>query len=314
LTISAVIPTFNRRARVLQAIDSVLAQTVPVDEIIVVDDGSTDGTAEAIEMKHGPSVNVIKLENRGVSAARNHGIHKARGKWIAFLDSDDIWLPTKIQRQLEALSALGSESGLCFTDNIFSGDPALQLSRFQQTGFDAATKFGTLDEPAEFVVGWRNPFVTSSMLVKSSLLQDPYGFDEALVIGEDVDLIFRLGFRTTFCFVAEQLVQMDRDPNRDLGLEKLLATRDDRRYDSIERMYVKWLAMPEVAGTKYEQPIRGLLRQDYYSSVEAKLHELRVGPAFRRIGRLRDLGDSYGFIAYMLLTRKVRKLLKSPAN
>jgi len=181
-------------------------------------------------------------------------------------------------------------------------------------GFDAATKFGTLDEPAEFVVGWRNPFVTSSMLVKSSLLQDPYGFDEALVIGEDVDLIFRLGFRTTFCFVAEQLVQMDRDPNRDLGLEKLLATRDDRRYDSIERMYVKWLAMPEVAGTKYEQPIRGLLRQDYYSSVEAKLHELRVGPAFRRIGRLRDLGDSYGFIAYMLLTRKVRKLLKSPAN
>lgn len=314
MRISAVIPTFNRRARVLQAIDSVLAQTVSVDEIIVVDDGSTDGTAEAVRTQYGARVKVLRQENRGVAAARNHGVREARGKWIAFLDSDDAWLPTKIERQLEALTVDGGESSVCFTDVAFSGDPNLQTPRFQQTGFAPATKYGTLDEPAAYVVGWRNPFVISSILVDSSLLSNSGGFDEALVIGEDMDVFFRLSFMTQFCFVAEQLVQIDRDPNRGLGLEKLLGTRDDRRYDSIEQMYVKWLAMPEVAGTKYEQSIRGLLRQDYYSSVEAKFHQLRVGPAFRRIGRLRDLGDSYGLIVYMLLTRKVRKLFSNPTN
>lgn len=309
LKISAIIPTYNRRTHVIRAVESVLAQSEPVDEIIVVDDGSTDGTCEEVRRHFGSSVRVLTQENKGVSAARNHGIREAHGEWIAFLDSDDVWLPTKIELQIKALAtAVDGKPGLCFSDNAFDGDPGMSLGRFHQTRFDATTRFGTLDQPAAYIVGWRNPFVTSSILVDGSQLSDSGGFDEALVIGEDVDLIFRLGFRTTFCFVAEQLVRMDRDPNRGLGLEKLLATREDRRYDSIERMYVKWLAMPEVAGTPYEQPIRELLRQDYYSSVEAKIHEFRIGPALRRINRLRDLGDSYALIAFRLFTRKLEKL------
>lgn len=308
MMISAVIPTYNRRMEVLRAVDSVLAQTTPVDEIIVVDDGSSDLTAETLAGKYGSAIKVIRQENRGVSAARNHAIRKARGEWIAFLDSDDVWLPTKIEQQTRALAAFGGEFGVNFTDNIFDGDPDIKLSRFQQAGFDGASSSGILDDPGKYIVAWRNPFVTSSMLVLRSLLLEIGLFDEALVLGEDLDLMFRLAFRTRFCFVAERLVRMDRTPGRSLGLEKLLATRDDRRYDSIERMFVKWLKMPGVAGTGYEESIRESLRQDYYSSIEAKIHELKIGPALRRISRLRALGDNYAFIAFMLLTRKIRKL------
>jgi glycosyltransferase involved in cell wall biosynthesis len=312
MTISVVIPTYNRRSHVFRAIDSALAQTVPVDEIIVVDDGSTDGTAEAVGCRYGSRVNVFKQDNGGAAAARNYGIREARGEWVAFLDSDDVWLPTKIERQVEALAALGREFGLCSTDTVFDGNPDMTLSRFQETGFAAAPGFGALEEPARYIVGWRNPFVTSSLVVRCSLLRDVGGFDEALVIGEDQDLMLRLGFRARVCFVAEQLVRMDRDPARTIGLERLLSTRSDRNYDSFELMYSKWLTMPEVAGTEYEQAIRELLRLVYYSSIEAKLHDLRMRPALGRIGQLRALGEHYPLIALRLFARKVKKLRHSP--
>src|SRR5690242_13806787 len=93
--ISVVIPTFNRARCVANAVDSVLVQTFKDCEVIVVDDGSTDATAEVLK-GYGNRVRVIQQSNRGVSAARNAGIRSARGEWIAFLDSDDIWNPDKL--------------------------------------------------------------------------------------------------------------------------------------------------------------------------------------------------------------------------
>lgn len=145
MKVTALIPTYNRRRQVLSAIDSVLAQTAPVDEIIVVDDGSTDGTAEAVCSRHGSDVRVFRQGNAGVSAARNRGLREARGKWVAFLDSDDVWLPTKIERQFEALAAFGDEFGLCFTDCAYDSNPESKPSFFLETGFLHAPGFGTLD-------------------------------------------------------------------------------------------------------------------------------------------------------------------------
>jgi len=311
MTISVVIPTYNRRPRVFRAIDSALEQTAPLSEIIVVDDGSTDGTAEAVASRYGRRVNIIKRGNGGASAARNHGVREARGEWIAFLDSDDVWLSTKVDRQATALSALGPEYGVCSTDTLFDGNPDLKLSRFQQVGFECKLRFGTLEEPARQIVACQTPFVTSSLLVRRPLLHEVGGFDEALVIGEDQDLMLRLSFRTRFCFAGEQLVRMDRNPARPLGLEKLLATRDDRNYNSHERMYSKWLTLPEVVGTNYEQLIRELLRLTYYSSIEAKLHDLRVKAALTRMRQLRDLGERYPSVFSMLLVRKLTKFRRS---
>lgn len=307
MKVSVIIPTYDRQTQVLRAIDYVLAQTAPVDEIIVVDDGSTDGTAEVIRTRHGSRVRVLRQKNQGVSAARNYGIREARGEWIAFLDSDDIWLPTKMERQFEAVAAFGDEVGVCFTDNFFDGHPDLKMSKFQEATFESASKFGILEDPAKFILAGREPFFTSSFMIKRALFGTA-GFDEALVIGEDTDLFFRLSFRTRFCFVAEPLVGIDRDPARSVGLCNLYFTRDDRKYESLERRFAKWLAMPEVVGTEYERPTRETLRLLCYDSAECKIHDLRLGAALREIHSLRALGENYFLVLANLFFRKVEKL------
>ena len=102
ITVSAVIPAYNAGKYVGRAIESVLAQTRKADEIIVVDDGSTDDTAEVVE-RFGDAVRFIRQENAGASFARNTGIEAATSDWIAFLDADDEWLPNKLKLQTEHL-------------------------------------------------------------------------------------------------------------------------------------------------------------------------------------------------------------------
>ena len=103
--ISVIIPTYNRRELVQRALASVAAQTRPIDEIIVVDDGSSDGTGEALKAQWGDRIRYEFQPNAGVSAARNRGLSLARGHYITLLDSDDQWLPEKTRLQLDWLRA-----------------------------------------------------------------------------------------------------------------------------------------------------------------------------------------------------------------
>jgi len=82
-------------------------------------------------------------------------------------------------------------------------------------------------------------------------------------------------------------------------------------FDSLRRLYTKWLALPEVNGTEYENPIREMLRRLYYDSTESKIHEFRIGPSLREIGRLRAMGDGYASIIATLLSHKIAKLRRS---
>ena len=102
-TVSVVIPTYNHGRYIAEALDSVLAQTYKDYEVIVVDDGSTDNTREVVEA-YGASIRYIYQQNQRMSAARNAGIRSANGEYIAFLDSDDIWLPEKLEKQMEVFS------------------------------------------------------------------------------------------------------------------------------------------------------------------------------------------------------------------
>src|SRR5579863_4931679 len=101
-TVSVVIPTYNYARFLGQAIDSVLAQTCPVKEIIVVDDGSTDDTFNVLA-RYGPAVRALKQKNCGPAAARNRGVGIAGGDLIAFLDADDFWMPDKLAKQVRRL-------------------------------------------------------------------------------------------------------------------------------------------------------------------------------------------------------------------
>src|SRR5260370_27491420 len=101
--VSAIITAFNGEAFIAAAIESVLGQTRPADEIVVVDDGSTDDTAAIVERFHSRGVRLVRQENRGPSEARNRGIAETTGNLIAFLDCDDLWVPAKTERQIEHL-------------------------------------------------------------------------------------------------------------------------------------------------------------------------------------------------------------------
>ncbi|HET7536321.1 MAG TPA: glycosyltransferase family A protein, partial [Candidatus Didemnitutus sp.] len=103
-TVSAIIPTYNRAHLLPAALASIFAQTQPVDEVIVVDDGSKDNTADVLRT-YGDRVRYIRQQNAGAGAARNHGMREARGDYVAFLDSDDLWMPEKNARQQELLRA-----------------------------------------------------------------------------------------------------------------------------------------------------------------------------------------------------------------
>lgn len=129
--VSVVIPSFNRAALIGETIDSILAQTRPPFEVIVVDDGSTDET-ESVVARYRSAVRYHRIDNVGPSAARNVGVSLARGSWIAFCDSDDLWRPTKLERQI-ALHELAPDVEYSFTDFCFvaSGEWS-SGSRFEQ--------------------------------------------------------------------------------------------------------------------------------------------------------------------------------------
>ncbi len=126
LTVSVIIPTYNREKFIVSCVQSVLAQSSPAYEIIVVDDGSIDRTHQNLKelgfesvATPEPSLRYIYQENKGVSAARNLGIKEANGEYIALLDSDDFWLPTKLERQIDAFVSNKAHVRLCHTDEIW---------------------------------------------------------------------------------------------------------------------------------------------------------------------------------------------------
>jgi len=307
LRVSTIIPTYNRRAFVFRAIDSVLAQTIPVDEIIVVDDGSSDGTADAIRNHYGPRVITIQQENQGVSAARTRAVSQAHGEWLAFLDSDDIWLPTKLERQFYALSALGEDFGVCFTNCSYFGRPDLRLTAFEEAGLKSDSEVGQLDSPSKYIVAGQLGIYVQSLIVRRSLFNDVGGFDDALGISEDRDLILRLALRTKFCFVSTPLVSIDRTrcvPR----LTGLLARKSDQAYDWLEYQCKKWLALEDLVDFDTRQMIQEDLLSLYYSRAAERINELKLAAALEKIHAIRGTGQGYTKIALILLSRAVRKL------
>jgi glycosyltransferase involved in cell wall biosynthesis len=118
--VSVIIPTFNRGWILKEAVDSVLAQDYKGFELIVVDDGSTDNTSEILA-SYGNDIRVLFQENKGVSASRNRGIAETSGQFIAFLDSDDLWLPQKLSTQVEFYNQM-PDALICQTEEIWIRD------------------------------------------------------------------------------------------------------------------------------------------------------------------------------------------------
>ena len=196
MKISVVIPTFNRKKLLRRALDSVITQTLQPFEIIVVDDGSTDST-ETIVKTYYQDVLYLYQSNQGVSRARNKGIKLATGDWLAFLDSDDEWLPTKLVKQARAL-AIEKEQRICHTNEIWirRGKRVNPRRRHEKSGGWIYQKCLPL-----CVIS------PSSVLIQRAVFENIGYFDEQLPACEDYDFWLRICASYPVLYLAEPLIK-----------------------------------------------------------------------------------------------------------
>lgn len=194
--VSVVIPTYNRVDFLLQAVESVQRQSLRNWELTVVDDGSTDSTARRLEELADPRVRLIRQDRQGVSKARNTGLARSRGTWLSLLDSDDLWAPRKLQRQLEALERQPAYL-LCHTDEIWIRDGV----RVNQKKIHRKRGGWIFEDCLPRCV-----VSPSSILLHRKVLERHGTFDEDLPVCEDYELWLRLSCRLPFLYLGEPLV------------------------------------------------------------------------------------------------------------
>jgi glycosyltransferase involved in cell wall biosynthesis len=264
--VSVVIPTYNRAHLVFAAINSVIAQRAANFELIVVDDGSTDDTwreldrtATAVQAEHANrlSMQIVRTENRGVAAARNTGVAIAAAPLVAFLDSDDLWGPDKLARQIEYMRAnpqcMISQTDEYWLSNGGRVNPGL---RHRKAAGDI------------FIDSLRTCLVTpSTVIMQTRMFREIGGFDEDFLAAEDYDLWLRILARHEIGFLAEyhatrrsghrgQLSMLPAiDRFRILALLKLLATDD---LNSVQRR-----AVCEALAEKCDIYAQGLVRRGH---------------------------------------------------
>ena len=240
--ISVIIPTYNRAHILPRALDSVLAQTQLPIEIIVVNDGSTDGTKSVLSNYSG--LKIIDQQHSGVSAARNIGLEHTNGEWIAFLDSDDEWLPEKLEQQWAAIC--NDDKLICHTEEIWirNGQRVNPMKKHQ--------KFGGMIYERCLPLCVISP---SSVMIHKSIFEVVGVFDESLEVCEDYDLWLRICAKYPTLFIDEPLIvkygghedQLSRkywgmDRFRVQALEKMLDSEElneDQRRATIEMLILK---------------------------------------------------------------------------
>jgi glycosyltransferase involved in cell wall biosynthesis len=196
ITVSVVIPTYNSGDTLIRAFESVYSQSINVSiEIIVVDDGSIDNTQVLIEKYHHP-INYLYQSNNGVASARNKGIMASKGSYIAFLDADDEWLPSKLEEQL-----------IVFNKNPKIHIVSTGMVDIYQNGEIRPTFHPYLSGDLFYRLVFYNPIGTSSVMIKKEVFNNPYlRFDNVSNVGEDWLLWVRMSARYDIVIIPDILV------------------------------------------------------------------------------------------------------------
>jgi len=276
-TVSVVMPTYQRRDLVEDAVRSVLAQSYGDFELIVVDDGSADGTGEALA-----ALGCVRYQwqpNRGVAAARNAGVALARGSIVAFLDSDDLWLPDHLAVLTETLAhqpraVLVSTSPRHRAEGCAAPDDAVLFEPLP------ACLYGN-------PVGW-----PSSIAVRRADFLAVGGFDERLPVGEGGELWARLAFRGPFTLLerrtivkrqtARGLVERWRDSGAFLDAFETTARRGAERLDRLTGTAAERLRIGAAGAVEFVTALRALVRQDERSMAAALEEGCRLLPQLSR--------------------------------
>lgn len=231
--ISIVIPTFNRIGSLPRALDSALNQTYQPSEIIVVDNGSSDGTTKLLRERY-PSIRLLIEKKLGVSAARNKGIRHSKFQWIALLDSDDSWDKTKLEKQKNALASSQDQFRLVHTDEIWirNGNKFNQMKKHQKFGGDIFNNCLSLC-----------CISPSSVLINKNIFKEVGYFDESLPVCEDYDLWLKICSQEKILFINQKLT-LKYGGHKD-QLSKTYWGMDRFRIKSLENLILNYKLKPD---------------------------------------------------------------------
>jgi glycosyltransferase involved in cell wall biosynthesis len=256
--VSVVIPTWERGRWLKRALDSVFAQTEHDFEVLVVDDGSsTDAAERVVKARTDERVRYLRLpQHRGVSAARNAGVVAATGKYVAFLDDDDEWLPQKLESQVRVLEASDATIGAVYT---------ARLSVDQETGRVATIRF-----PKSFQPQAGNIITTSSLLVKRQCFENVGLFDENFKASGDYDMWIRISERFGFVYIDVPLIKYSIHADR-------LSSDYQKKRQAVELLLKKHWAVFAAD--------RGCLARQYVNLAVMCYHDGKVNSAARAFCR-----------------------------
>lgn len=236
--ITVIIPTFNRAAFVVRAVDSVLNQGFKDFEIIVIDDGSTDGTRGVLKC-YSNQIKYVYQKNAGVSAARNAGIALATGDWIGFLDSDDEWAPDFLARQMHAITQ-NNDVCMQMADCRYCDQSGEELSYFEWNGtlrdFNGAAYLRP-NEPFVFVVR-RRSWQIGQAVIRRDIIEKAGLFDLNFSIGEDLDFIARVALQGPLGILKDKLMTAYRRVEATENLSRIATTNpiaSRRLHDGVYR-------------------------------------------------------------------------------
>lgn len=283
--ISVIIPTYNRAALTAAAIESALAQTRPPEEIIVIDDGSTDDTEPVLQHRFGERIRYVRQPNQGPSAARNHGMRLAREDWIAFLDSDDLWRPGKLELQ-HAFLTKNPSVDFVFSD-LWVADEAGGGIEIQDRRFHER-----LSQQQNQLSGMVDLLITQSFTITTTLMFRKQcwaacgPFDESMRLCEDLDLWLRAAAQFTWGFIPEPLAERRRHEG---NLVNDWIKREAARGRVIERFATSpW---GHLASAENTNRVLGELAYDLGS---AQLKRWRFGDALIQLLQARERGYEAG--------------------
>jgi glycosyltransferase involved in cell wall biosynthesis len=305
--VSVVIPTYNRATKVPLGIESVLAQTFCDLEVIVVDDGSSDGTGKILAETFGDRIRYYFQPNQGASVARNRGIAEARGEWIAFLDSDDQWEKDKLEWQFKALEQFGSQCGGCYTDTRFFNHPEPRtMFQLAEENYRHEGTMGINPEVLRLLVipgGAGMVICLSSFLGRADAVRKTGGFDLKLLYSQDSEFLFRLATLTGFCYVNRPLVRFDRSPAelRHVGVSAEWNKLDFFLQDSQLRLE-GLLRLSEGLPPKVRKVIRESLRSVHSGWANWYLENGQYGKAREAVSRAAQLDLTFNIAVKWLLT------------
>ena len=231
--ISIVIPTFNRIGSLPRALDSALNQTYQPSEIIVVDNGSSDGTTKLLRERY-PSIRLLIEKKLGVSATRNKGIRHSKFQWIALLDSDDAWDKTKLEKQKNALASSQDQFRLVHTNEIWirNGNKFNQMKKHQKFGGDIFNNCLSLC-----------CISPSSVLINKNIFKEVGYFDESLPVCEDYDLWLKICSQEKILFINQKLT-LKYGGHKD-QLSKTYWGMDRFRIKSLENLILNYKLKPD---------------------------------------------------------------------